>query len=502
MKHVLLSIGQTKNKQKLLPFIKNLSSAEYKLYAKDQTSKFLSENEVPNTLLYKISQKHKQPNLAEFLIEDEFDLIINIPTRDEHTADDLEYTAGQYIRQKAIENQTHLVTDVEVAIIYLKSLAKDFQIDKVTNGKDFAKVGPFAGYYGSLYNIHKSYDFNYEFGPFFKGPYPDDLAQLNQKKSKQEFLGFKLNSLFGIPAGPLLNANWVKTYARLGFDLLTYKTVLTSNKACHQQPNIVFINPEMIKDFARDKKAYSTVKKPLYKQISITNSFGVPSKEPDVWQEDLKRLLPQLQSGQLLILSVMGTARQGMNEQEYIDDFVKCAQLGVEAKAPVIEVNLSCPNLGTGAIFNDENLSRQIVKQVKAAIGEVPLLVKIGYFKKLKNLKSFVNKTAEYVDGYVSINTVPKKVVKKDGSQALPGKTRKKSGICGALIKPAGLEMVENLDKIRTDHDLDYVIVGVGGVMVPADYEAYLEAGADAVQAATGPMWNPYLAYQIKKQEF
>lgn len=34
--------------------------------------------------------------------------------------------------------------------------------------------------------------------------------------------------------------------------------------------------------------------------------------------------------------------------------------------------------------------------------------------------------------------------------------------------------------------------------MTPEDYCKYLDNGADAVQSATGAMWNPYLAYQIK----
>ena len=46
---------------------------------------------------------------------------------------------------------------------------------------------------------------------------------------------------------------------------------------------------------------------------------------------------------------------------------------------------------------------------------------------------------------------------------------------------------------------LDFVIVGVGGVIRPDDYKAYREAGANAVMSATGAMWDANLAREIKE---
>ena len=43
----------------------------------------------------------------------------------------------------------------------------------------------------------------------------------------------------------------------------------------------------------------------------------------------------------------------------------------------------------------------------------------------------------------------------------------------------------------------DFAIIGVGGLASPADFAAYIKAGADAVQGATGPMWNHRLAVEI-----
>ena len=55
------------------------------------------------------------------------------------------------------------------------------------------------------------------------------------------------------------------------------------------------------------------------------------------------------------------------------------------------------------------------------------------------------------------------------------------------------------LKDLRKKLKYPYEIIGVGGVMTPLDYTEYRNAGADAVQSATGAMWNPYLAYDIWK---
>lgn len=498
MKRILLSIGKPKNKQALLPFIKQVPLEKFDIYATDKTSKFLTKHKIRNTLIYKVSESSHKPNLADFLIRGDFDLIINISTKDTHKIADTEYTNAQYIRRKAVENNITLVTDVEVAGLYLKSLGKDLKLTNPRNSHIIPPSNPFTAYYNPLYYIEKSYDFNYEFGPFFCGVYPPKQKQ----QKKKLFLGFEVNSLFGVPAGPLINSTWVETYAKLGFDILTYKTVRTVSKACHQPPNVVFIDPQRDYNYDFDKPAYSNGDKVVpYNQISITNSFGVPSKEPDVWQEDIRRLLLKLKKGQLLILSVMGTVEKGMTEDDLVNDFVNCALMGKDTGVKAIEINLSCPNLGTGAICNDLETSKKIIKGVNQAIGETPLLVKISFLNDSKYLEKFVVETNEYVDCYVAINTIPKKVLTPDGKQTLKGKKRLISGTCGAVIKQAGLEVVTNLNKIRAKRKLNYKIIGIGGVMTPNDYFSYLDAGADAVQSATGAMWNPYLAYQIRNAD-
>ena len=80
----------------------------------------------------------------------------------------------------------------------------------------------------------------------------------------------------------------------------------------------------------------------------------------------------------------------------------------------------------------------------------------------------------------------------------MPGQGRLVAGVCGEPIKWAGLDMVRRLVKLRQENGLNYEVTGVGGVTTPEDYKLYRDAGADVVMSATGAMWNPFLAQEIK----
>lgn len=66
-------------------------------------------------------------------------------------------------------------------------------------------------------------------------------------------------------------------------------------------------------------------------------------------------------------------------------------------------------------------------------------------------------------------------------------------------IKWAGLEMTERLEKARAGLGARFAIIGCGGVTIPFDFKEYRDRGADVVMSATGAMWNPYLAHEIRE---
>lgn len=352
-----------------------------------------------------------------------------------------------------------------------------------------------------FYDPLKTYDDNFSHGPFttkqslFKSP--------EKGTPKYKFLGKKIYSPFGIPAGPLLNSNFVKFAFDLGFDVICYKTQRSDEFSCNQFPNVLFVDVEG--DLTLDKAASPLLGKSStqksQKNFSITNSFGNPSKGPSFWVEDLKKALSYQSPGQLLIMSVVGTIKKGFTDQEYFNDFADTAEIAAKAGAEAIEVNLSCPNVASeGVLCYTKNSVIEICRKIKERIGNKPLIAKFGYFsgEQQELLESIVKDASKYLAAISAINTISAPIVNDRGKQALPGPNRLKSGVCGASIKWAGIDMVKRLVNIRDKFGLDFEIIGVGGVMDAEDFQDYVLAGANVVQSATGAMWNPLLAQEVK----
>ncbi len=358
-------------------------------------------------------------------------------------------------------------------------------------------------YYTSVktpfYDPLKSYDDNYNDGPF--GEFADGKIYEEVLSPSYDFLGYKVNLPFGIPAGPLLNSKFVKAAFEKGFDIPVYKTVRNGAYSTHPFPNVLGVHVEG--DLTLEKAQQPLVADNTYEDpISITNSFGVPSKDPSVWQEDVKKAIGYAGKGQVMVLSFMGTTVQNQTAEELVSDFALAAKLSFETGAKILEVNLSCPNVGNeGLVCYNLGMTKKVLQAIREKIDNIPLIVKVGYYKEENDLERLSEIVAEYANSISAINTISAPIIDKDGNQALPGNpVRLKSGVCGACIKWAGLDMVRKLSKIREKHNYKFSIEGVGGVTKPEDYFEYKDAGADAVFSATGAMWNPSLAIEIKEK--
>ncbi|MBD3250288.1 MAG: hypothetical protein GF381_01820 [Candidatus Pacebacteria bacterium] len=354
-----------------------------------------------------------------------------------------------------------------------------------------------------FYDPTKSYEENFKQGPF--GSLADALQgeASSLKRSgqpKQTFLGQPVFLPFGIPAGPLINSRFVKAAFAKGFDLCVYKTVRSHQHPCHAWPNVLPVKAGSRLEPNRQQPVETEAD--YHQPLSITNSFGVPSPEPDWWQEDMALAVEAAGPGQLLIGSFQGSGDGAGRDQSVIDDYALTAKLVAQTGAKAMVANLSCPNEGKADLLCfDLPLVKEIAFAIKEKIGNIPLLLKLAYFQSEDQLESLVKQVGPLIQGLIAINTIPAKVVNQAGEQALPGEGRARSGICGASIKWAGLEMTERLNQLRAKHGLNLAVVGVGGVVKPADYFSYCQKGADAVMSATGAMWSPELAEEIWAEE-
>lgn len=352
-----------------------------------------------------------------------------------------------------------------------------------------------------LYDPAKSFDDNFDLGPFPLNT--DESSFQNVGEPQYEFLGNELYSPFGIAAGSLPTSNHVKYAFERGFDVVCYKTQRSVPFEVNAFPNVVYVDVDgdlTLESASKPHVGHSETDTPV-EELTITNSFGMPSRGPDFWVEDMKLAVKAQGKGQLLISSIVGTIQDGFTQEEYFDDFANVAKLAASTGVKVIEVNLSCPNVASeGVLCYTKDAVVSVCKKVKQAVGDIPLIAKIGYFATDQQalLEAIVDETSEYLAGFSAINTIPAAIVDDKGDQLLPGNGRLEAGLCGVSIKWAGLEMVARLAKIREEHKLDFEIIGVGGVTDPNDFKEYRDAGADVVQSVTAAMWNDQLGAQIK----
>jgi len=350
-----------------------------------------------------------------------------------------------------------------------------------------------------VYDIRISYDENYRNGPVF-GIAPPPLQNTHQLVS---FLGIPCRSRIGIPAGPLLNSKWIEFYSKMGFDILTYKTVRSHSHPSYQNPNCLYVpfnRPFRMEDLASPLIATLDFHPKSMSSVTITNSFGMPSQPPSVWIPDIKKAALSIAEHQILVVSVVGIEQTDCSMPE---DFARTARTAKEAGAMAIEVNFSCPNVKgkEGQLYQSPESSMKVLSMVRDAIGETPLIMKIGQISDPDLATRLLEKTSPYIQGIGAINTVSGTIINSNGQPALPGPGRERSGLCGAGIRNLALQTIGILRKAIDDGKMKVDLIGVGGYNTPEDYHLFRNEGADFVMSATGAMWDPYLAYVTKQRD-
>lgn len=325
-----------------------------------------------------------------------------------------------------------------------------------------------------IYDIKKTYAENAADGPFFDGPIPE----LPKTKKRFNFLGFPVRSLIGVPAGPLLNSNWISLAARLGFDIPTYKTIRSEAHPGHRLPNVSYV----------DAKGNQIEQPEHLADITITNSFGMPSKSPEFLLQDIGKANDSLSEGQVMIVSVVGTPNRGMS---FGDDFVRAAVIAREGGAKIIEVNFSCPNVdkAEGILYQSPETVHEYARLISRAINPIPLILKVGAFPNVHQMKSVLLAAARGgARAVCGINSVSMTV------HPPLDRERTTSGVCGSAIRHAALDFVRNATQFNQENKLDLTLLGCGGIMLPEHFDEFFEAGANVAMSATGMMWDPYLS--------
>jgi len=335
------------------------------------------------------------------------------------------------------------------------------------------------------YDVTQSYDWNYAHAPealpsVEVPPYPGEWL----------FLGIPVNSPLGIPAGPLLNSRWILYYARLGFDVLVYKTVRSCARASYEPPNLLPVSATSLMHEGTEIDADPQAANPHTWAIS----FGMPSRASGEWRADVERARRGLGKRQVLVVSVVASPEPGWTIDDLARDFAQCAVWAAESGAQVVEANLSCPNVCTqeADLYLDARASAVIAAELRARVPQLPIVLKIGLFPHADKAEALVEAVSPHVDGLSSANSITAVVRGEFGGL--------RRGIGGAAISRRCCDEMRMLHRILSEQNSTLRLVGVGGIMNVYDVHNRLAMGAQAVQLATAPMLDPEIGIKIRRE--
>jgi carbamoyl-phosphate synthase large subunit len=114
-KNILLSTGTPEQKAEMLGAARLLVEHGYKLFATGGTSRYLTENGVPNTRVHWPSEPEGKPQALELMHGRQIDMVVNIPK----DLSPRELSNGYRIRRAAIDLNIPLITNARLAVAFI-----------------------------------------------------------------------------------------------------------------------------------------------------------------------------------------------------------------------------------------------------------------------------------------------------------------------------------------------------------------------------------------------
>ncbi len=161
------------------------------------------------------------------------------------------------------------------------------------------------------------------------------------------------------------------------------------------------------------------------------------------------------------------------------EEFGEVAATVAQARPDLIEVNISCPNVGSdfGEPFaGSAKSTAAVTDSVKRALSgsDIPIIVKLA-----PNVPSVARIAAAALDAgadaLCAVNTMPGLILDIESGQ--PILANRSGGLSGRALKPVALKCVYDLRRVFPD----VPIIGTGGVTTGQDAVEMLMAGATAV---------------------
>lgn len=199
----------------------------------------------------------------------------------------------------------------------------------------------------------------------------------------------------------------------------------------------------------------------------IMNSIGLQNPGIEYF---IKEELPFLETKDAVTIANLGG--------HSVEDYVKGASILDKTSVPIIELNISCPNVKEGgmAFGTDPKKACEVIEKVRKVTKKV-LMVKLS--PNVGDIKEFV-KIAENsgADCISLVNTFNALAIDVDNKKAVF--ENKTAGLSGPCIKPIALRMV-----YEASNATNLPIIGMGGISNYRDCLEFIMAGASAIQVGT-----------------
>ena len=214
------------------------------------------------------------------------------------------------------------------------------------------------------------------------------------------------------------------------------------------------------------------------------NAVGLPNSGVENTIDEIKFAIKNSPSP--VIASIFGGTKE---------EFGFVAERITEAKPPLIEVNLSCPNttsdFGLPFALNAKD-SAEVIEIVKNST-KIPVIAKLA--SNVPDIKEIAIAVEEAgADAISAINTIPGMVI--DIETGKPVLHNKEGGISGPAIKPAAVKCVYGVYE-----SVNVPIIGIGGISYGKDAIEMMMAGASAIQIGTGIYYRGIEIFNLVSQE-
>jgi carbamoyl-phosphate synthase large subunit len=131
-KSALLTLGGLENKERFLESAWRLQNLGFKLYTTDKTHQFFKSKRVKSSLVAKVFEG-RRPNVVDLINDKKFSVVINLSEKYEKGSRELEKTLSDeyFIRRAAVDKNILLLTDLHLAIFFVKALEKYQNLDNL-----------------------------------------------------------------------------------------------------------------------------------------------------------------------------------------------------------------------------------------------------------------------------------------------------------------------------------------------------------------------------------